>query len=227
MSGPVPGDVISIRSANTRLRSDIALMSTPRRRRLVVRQTSSGESQLSVPETVAGGPVRCAALGGSAVAAGAPRAYCPLMRLPGRTLNSRLSTPSTPVLSIEAVECSAGSTFRVVFESAESRWRQGIWFAVEGELEIAGRLTPQAVLWRDASPPCVDVVVRFTDDGLLRLCNVWDSGRGRARESQAATSGMRYEPTASGVRYRCSDINPSPTYEALVFRVERLPAAPS
>lgn len=147
------------------------------------------------------------------------------MRLPGRTLNSRVSTPAVPVLYIEAVECSAGSAFRMEFESAESRWRQGIWLGVEGELDIAGRLTPQAVLWRDTSPPSVEVVVRSTDDGLLRFYNVWDSGRGRAQESQAATSGMLCEPTASGLRYRCSDINPAPTFEALVFTVERLAQA--
>ena len=144
------------------------------------------------------------------------------MKLSGGCLNSMLSTPSMPVLLIEAIECRDGTAFRLVFESAEPRWRQGVWLAVEGDLEIAGQVTSQAVVWRDTAPPDVDINVRSTDDGLLRLYNVWDSGRGLGHESQAATSGMLREPTAAGSRYRCSDINPSPTFEAVVFRLERL-----
>jgi hypothetical protein len=133
-----------------------------------------------------------------------------------------VSTPDIPVWLIEAIECRDGSTFRLVFESAEPRWRQGVWLGVEGDLEIAGQTSSQVVVWRDTAPPFVDIVVRSTTDGLLRLYNVWDSGRGYGRESQAATSGMLREPTSLGFRYRCSDINPSPTFEAVRFRLERL-----
>ena len=74
------------------------------------------------------------------------------MKLPGGCLNSMLSTPSMPVLLIEAIECRDGTAFRLVFESAEPRWRQGVWLAVEGDLEIAGQVTSQAVVWRDTAP---------------------------------------------------------------------------
>lgn len=144
------------------------------------------------------------------------------MKLPNSGLNSTLSTPNRPVWLIEAIECRDGSAFRLVFESAEPRWRQGVWFAVEGNIEIAGQTSSQAVVWHDTAPPAVDIVVRSTEDGLLRLYNVWDSGRGLHRESQSATSGMLREPTPLGSRYRCSDINPAPTFEAVVFRLERL-----
>lgn len=119
-----------------------------------------------------------------------------------------MSTPAKPVWLIEAIECWDGSTFRLVFESAEPRWRQGVRLGVKGNLEIAGQTSPQSVVWRDTAPPSVDIVVRSTVDGLLRLYNVWDSGRGRGQESQAATSGMLREPTPLGFRYMCSDINP-------------------
>ena len=132
-----------------------------------------------------------------------------------------------PVWLIDTIDCSAGSVFRLVFESAEPRWRQGVWFGVEGQLEVAGSTSPQVVLWRDTAPPAVDIVVRSTSDGLLRLYNVWDSRRGRRRESQAATSGMLRDETANGFRYRCSDINPLPTFEALVFSLDRLDRVPA
>lgn len=148
------------------------------------------------------------------------------MKLPSSRLNSTLSTPDRPVWLIEAIECQDGSTFRLVFETAEPRWRQGVWLGVEGNLEIAGKTSPQAVVWRDTAPPSVEIVVRSTADGLLRLYNVWDSNRGRGQESQAATSGMLREPTALGFRYRCSDIHSSPTFEAVCFRLERLAGEP-
>jgi len=94
--------------------------------------------------------------------------------------------------------------FRVCRTTLAARVRLG----VKGNLEIAGQTSPQSVVWRDTAPPSVDIVVRSTVDGLLRLYNVWDSGRGRGQESQAATSGMLREPTPLGFRYMCSDINP-------------------
>ncbi|MEQ7011325.1 hypothetical protein ABN028_34680 [Actinopolymorpha sp. B17G11] len=148
------------------------------------------------------------------------------MKLPSSCVNQALSTQDVPVWLIETVECCAGSAFQLVFESAEPRWHQGVWLGVEGQLEVAGQTSPQAVLWRDTAPPSVEIVVRSSEDGLLRLYNVWDSGRGYGRESQAATSGMLRETTTDGLRYRCSDIRPSPTFEALVFRLDRLEQTP-
>lgn len=122
---------------------------------------------------------------------------------------------------IEALPCQAGDQFVLTFESAEPRWRQGVWLAVDGEIAVAESLAPQVVLWRDAAPQVVEVAVRSTKDGLLRLYNVWDSGRGRGRESQSHSSGMIREVVRNGFRFRCSDISPAPKYEALVFTLER------
>lgn len=141
------------------------------------------------------------------------------MKLPGRSVNSALSSPGREVVLIEAVPCTSGDRFSVTFESAEARWRQGVWFAVDGELAVGDHSASQVVLWSDAAPEHVRVEVRTTGDGLLRFYNVWDSGRGRGYESQAHTSGMLREVEPDGVRYRCSDINPAPTFEALVFKI--------
>jgi hypothetical protein len=145
------------------------------------------------------------------------------MTLPGRSVNSGLTTPDREVLLIETIACSAGDRFSLTFESAEPRWRQGVWLAVAGELVVNGYVASQVVLWRDTAPDRVRLEVRSTDDGLMRLYNVWDSGRGRTPwESQSHTSGMVREASADGYLYRCSDINPSPTFEALVFTLERV-----
>ena len=123
---------------------------------------------------------------------------------------------------IEAVPCAPDDVFEIVFEAAEPRWRQGIWLGVEGTLAVGSTLSSQMVLWNDTAPERVLVRVVSTSDGLLRLYNVWDSGRGRQLESQVHTSGMIREELPRGARYRCSDINAEPTFAALVFRMERL-----
>lgn len=143
------------------------------------------------------------------------------MRLPGRFLNPTLSMPEREVVLIEVVACEPGDRFILTFESSEPRWRQGVWFAVDGELEVAAESASQVVLWRETAPDAVEVTVRSTSDGLMRFYNVWDSGRGMNIESQSATSGMLREEVTGGHRYRCSDINPAPTFGALVFSLTR------
>lgn len=126
------------------------------------------------------------------------------MRLPGRSVNAGLATPDT-VRSSSSRQShgSAGDRFSLTFESAQTRWRQGVWLAVDGELVVNGQAASQVVLWRDTAPDNVQIEVASTGDGLMRLYNVWDSGlglgRGRGRwESQSHTSGMVREAVSDG-----------------------------
>ena len=140
------------------------------------------------------------------------------MRLPGRSVNHVLNSPDREVLLIDTVLCSAGDRFLLTFESVDPRWRQGVLLAVEGELALEDVTSSQVVLWRDTAPDQVHLEVRSTSDGLLRLYNVWDSGRGLGPwESQSHTSGMIREGITRGQRYHCSDINPAPLFDAVVF----------
>lgn len=144
------------------------------------------------------------------------------MRLPGRSVHPGLTTPDREVILIEAFPCSPGDRFSLAFESAEPRWRQGVWLAVDGELVVGDQTASQVVLWRDAAPEQVQLEVKSASDGLMRFYNVWDSGRGLGPwESQAHTSGMVREVVADGFRYRCSDINSGLSFEALVFTIKR------
>lgn len=137
-------------------------------------------------------------------------------------MNPALTTPNREVVLIETVPCSAGDCFLLTFEFAHPRWRQGVWLAVDGDLAVADQTSSQVVLWRDTAPDQVHFNVRSSSDGLLRLHNVWDSGRGLGPwESQRHTSGMVSEAVPGGFRYRCSDISSDPTFDALVFTLQR------
>jgi hypothetical protein len=140
------------------------------------------------------------------------------MLLPNeRVLNSRLSGGARgDVVKIEVLRIQAGDLATVQFLGTSSEWRQGVWLATNGLLDVNGERLPQVLLWTDTAPAEVTVSVVETD-GLLRLCNIWDSGRGLGPfESQSATSGML---VADGI-YRCSDIASDPAFDRLVFSLD-------
>ena len=61
-----------------------------------------------------------------------------------------------------------------------------------------------------------------TQDGLLRLNNIWDVGDWRKRRSGSATSGMVKEAGDDGATvYRCNDIGLQPRFDKLVFAIRR------
>lgn len=134
-----------------------------------------------------------------------------------RVLSSTLTNAERgDVVKIEVLPVRAGGVVVVRFLGGSSSWRQGVFLATEGLLEVEGDASSAIVLWSDASPDEVRVEVLQTD-GLLRLYNVWDSGRGhRPFESQSATSGM----LASDGTYRCSDIALDPAFDCLTFAVD-------
>ena len=141
--------------------------------------------------------------------------------LPNRTLSRTLRGPSgETAVKIEAIEVRSGQTVSLTIESANSPWRQGVWLATQGELSVAGTTSPQFVLWSDTSPSHIEIEVRTTD-GLLRIYNVWDSGRHLGPfESQSATSGMVVETMPDGSsRYSCNDIGTDANFQKLVFRL--------
>jgi hypothetical protein len=136
-------------------------------------------------------------------------------------MSGSLSTDATPVWKIDALVCADGDRLIVTFESADERWAHGVWFGVDGQLAVADSESPQVVLWKHSTPSPTELRVVASTDGLLRLYNVWESGRGRGREGQSHTSGMVREDVPGGWRYRCNDIGTDPDFTALVFTVTR------
>lgn len=126
-----------------------------------------------------------------------------------------------PVVMLDVIPVVAGETLRVRFKGTSGKWRQGIWLGVDGELDIGGTRADQVEIWTDTAPRSFDVKVLKTRDGLLRLHNIWDSGRGRRRESQSATSGMLKETRKGTLLYRANDIGWQPKFDKLIFEVSR------
>jgi hypothetical protein len=124
------------------------------------------------------------------------------------------------VIRIEALPVSAGQTVLLRIEKVKSSWRQGVWLGTEGSLTVGEAHLSQFIVWADTAPPETEIGVEETD-GLLRLYNVWDSGRGPGRsESQSHTSGMLLEETTDGSRrYSCNDIGLNSDFTKLVFSV--------
>jgi hypothetical protein len=145
------------------------------------------------------------------------------MPLPSEpVLNRELTNElGTPVVKFEVIPIAPGETLKVGFKGTSGEWRQGIWLGVDGELEIGGTRADQFEIWTDTAPSSFEVKVLNTHDGLLRLYNIWDSGRGRHRESQSATSGMLKEAMNGRVVYRANDIGRQPKFDKLVFEVSR------
>ena len=111
-----------------------------------------------------------------------------------------------------------GDRFRVVFEGADSEWRQAIVLKPSGPMRLAGMpVRPPVVLWF-GRVAAVHLVME--SDGELTVVNGWDSGRG-VLESGRDGSAMIVDETPARRRYRCNDGYPDDDFNDLVFRIER------
>ena len=111
---------------------------------------------------------------------------------------------------------------RVVFESINSDWQQGVALKVKkGEFEIDGEtVRTMAVLWCK-SAPC-EFIVRIKSKQRCYVKNVWDVGDG-VMHSWHNGAAMIIEETLTGRRYRCNDGRPDDDFDDLIFRIEFLP----
>lgn len=148
--------------------------------------------------------------------------YLRAMKLPSAPVLNRQLTADVgrDVLLLDAVPITPGQCVRVAFVDRNGAWRQGVLLTTDGRLVAGGASSPTLVLWSDTAPPSTEVCVSESD-GLLRIYNVWDSGRGLGGfESQKATSGMIRTSGPGFYRYECNDVGIPPTFDKLVFTVE-------
>jgi len=148
----------------------------------------------------------------------------PRMRLPSKRMFNRHLTESTgqDVILFEVLEVSPGAVVHIEFVSESSPWPQGVWIAVEGMLSLDGDQRPQFVIWTSPDRRSAELAVLATEDGLLRLYNVWDrrGTGGAAWDSQGYTSGMLRTDLPDGtIEYRCNDSGADPAFDRLVFTV--------
>lgn len=140
--------------------------------------------------------------------------------LPPRTENSHLRGPDgEPAIKMDSLDVADGSTLSIAFESVGPRWRQGVLVVTNGVLEIDGTADRIVTIWADEQPLGGDIFVRESV-GRVLVYNIWDSDRGKGRESLSYTSGMLIEELPDGSRrYRCNDIGRDSDFTSVVFRV--------
>jgi len=123
------------------------------------------------------------------------------------------------VVLIDVFPVTDNEVLKLVFESVNSSWRQGVWLATDEYVVINQIRCPSADLWYDTAPTEV-LIECHTKENVLWLYNIWDNGDGR--DSQAWSSGMLVEELPNGRRYRCNDIGFETNFDKLVFRIERI-----
>mgnify|MGYP001393686477 CR=1 FL=1 len=123
------------------------------------------------------------------------------------------------VVKWDVFPVSSGEILRLTFESSSGEAKQGVWLKSDKGIRLNSEVYKSVELWIDTAPKEVTFEC-ITDDGLLSLYNIWDSGRGK--ESQAWSSGMLIEELPKGRRYKCNDLGFETSFQKLVFRIERI-----
>lgn len=115
---------------------------------------------------------------------------------------------------------------RIVFESSESHWRQGVslHLSQRGRLIINGEVRNSVVLWHDPKVPEVLCEVDVKSPVRLEVKNVWDNGRGKPQYGELGAA-MLILPCENGRRYLCNDAKPDDDFDDIIFRVERVEAS--
>ncbi|MDD2999907.1 MAG: hypothetical protein PHV05_12670 [Candidatus Riflebacteria bacterium] len=108
---------------------------------------------------------------------------------------------------------------RIVFESTNSEWKQGIHLSTDGSFEVNGQTVQKAiVLWKDTAPS--DLLVRVkSKKGECFVKNVWDVGDG-VMHSWHNGAAMIVEELKFGRRYKCNDGRADENFDDLIFRIE-------
>ncbi|MBC7251963.1 MAG: hypothetical protein H5T62_17000 [Anaerolineae bacterium] len=136
-----------------------------------------------------------------------------------KRLYNKAFTDRDDVVLWDILPVEDGEKLKLIFESKNSEWEQGVRLACDIGITGDGWTGKGVRLWYGHSPREV-VFTCHTKDGFLSIYNVWDRGRGP--ESQKHSSGMLVEELPNGRRYRCNDIGFDTKFDKLVFRIERL-----
>ncbi len=108
---------------------------------------------------------------------------------------------------------------KVVFDCANSNWRQGIRLDIDDRFEINGQTIRKAiVLWQDTAPKECRFVAH-SKKGEVLVRNVWDTGDGVV-DSWHNGAAMIVEEFPNGKRYKCNDGLADDDFDDLIFSIE-------
>lgn len=122
----------------------------------------------------------------------------------------------------DVVSLQKENKIQVKFENKNSNWDQGILlmsnmgFKINNEIH----LEPIEIWYSDKNKY---ELTCYSDNGLLHIYNIWNRGRGR--ESQSWTSGMRIIQEGNIRRYKCNDIGFTEEFNKLIFSITIYPAS--
>jgi len=119
---------------------------------------------------------------------------------------------------VDRIKIKATQKLEVTFESANSEWRQGIGFDVDGRFEIGtNTINNKLVLWQDTAPATIELLVHTNACECL-IKNVWDTGDG-VIQSWHNGAAMIIENLPNGRRYCCNDGRADDDFDDIVFRI--------
>jgi hypothetical protein len=120
---------------------------------------------------------------------------------------------------VDHLPLSNGHQFKLVFESINSEWRQGVNLTTDGGFFINGKFFKKSIaLWHDTAPK-ESVIEIQTKKGDCGIKNVWDTGNG-VMESWHNGAAMIVNEVDGVRRYECNDGQPDEDFNELVFRIE-------
>ncbi len=125
------------------------------------------------------------------------------------------------LLRLDRLPTAGVMKLRLVFESVNAKWRQGVRLKCAGTFRINGQNIPGTggfVLWRDTAPDSVDVEL-IDGAPTVTVYNVWDTGDGTIHSWHNGAA-MIVEELSDGRRYRCNDGEPDDDFDDLIFRLE-------
>ncbi|MEW6619828.1 MAG: hypothetical protein AB1422_10920 [bacterium] len=109
---------------------------------------------------------------------------------------------------------------KVVFESTNSEWCQGISLKTDKGIEVNGKLFKESIgLWENTAPKEVEIICK-SKNGELEVVNVWSTGDG-VIHSWLNGAAMIVEELPNGRRYKCNDAHPDDNFDDIIFRIER------
>jgi hypothetical protein len=140
------------------------------------------------------------------------------METKGRPINYQGNT----LIMVDHFPILGCRNIRLVFESCDSRWRQGVALDLDGDFYVNDRqISKKVVIWQDTASEVVEISITTEADSIA-VKNVWDTGNG-VIESWHNGAAMITEDIPDGRRYRCNDGIPDDDFDDIVFRLERIP----
>lgn len=120
-----------------------------------------------------------------------------------------------------------GDVFRVILETFNGDWRQGVSLAVPNGAIAVGtqQFSKGIILWEDTAPreTQFSIILNHTRPDKLYVHNVWHTGVGGVQYGHNCAAMWLEECQDGSKRYHCNDGYPDDDFDDAIFRIDRLP----